>query len=229
MAAASPRPGLTLAERLQYLRRKLADMGVDGLIVPRADEHQGEYVPACEQRLAWLTGFTGSAGMAVVLDGPRRAVRRRPLHPAGRRRGRPGAVRDPAHREPPARGLGRRQIARGKVLGYDPWLHDARARSRASAPPAESAGAPPQGALRGNPIDAVWRDRPAAPIAPVRAACRCAYAGETRGRQARRHRRRARRRRAGRRGADRARFDRLAAQHPRRRRRRTRRCRWPSP
>ena len=70
MAAAKPRPGLVLAERLPALRRKLAAMGVDGLIVPRADAHQGEYVPASEQRLAWLTGFTGSAGMAVVLDDP---------------------------------------------------------------------------------------------------------------------------------------------------------------
>ena len=41
--------------------------GLDGFIVPRADEHQGEYVPPRGQRLAWLTGFTGSAGLAVVL------------------------------------------------------------------------------------------------------------------------------------------------------------------
>ena len=51
---------------LQRLRGLMADTGVDAFLVPRADEHQGEYVPTCAERLAWLTGFTGSAGMAAV-------------------------------------------------------------------------------------------------------------------------------------------------------------------
>ena len=55
------------AERVALLRAKLKEMRLDGLIVPRADEHQGEYVPKSAARLAWLTGFTGSAGTAVVL------------------------------------------------------------------------------------------------------------------------------------------------------------------
>ena len=55
------------AERVALLRAKLKEMGLDGFIVPRADEHQGEYVPDSAARLAWLTGFTGSAGTAVVL------------------------------------------------------------------------------------------------------------------------------------------------------------------
>ena len=42
--------------------------GVNGFLVPRTDEYQGEYVPACAERLRWLTGFTGSAGMAIILD-----------------------------------------------------------------------------------------------------------------------------------------------------------------
>src|SRR5437763_10435416 len=58
---------LPRAARLQMLRDELKARGFDGFIVPRADEHQGEYVPRCGQRLAWLTGFTGSAGMAIVL------------------------------------------------------------------------------------------------------------------------------------------------------------------
>src|ERR1700722_10927240 len=58
---------LSRAERLLLLRDRLAADGFAGFIVPRADEHQGEYVPLCGQRLAWLTGFTGSAGMAIVL------------------------------------------------------------------------------------------------------------------------------------------------------------------
>src|SRR5882672_2999667 len=55
------------AERADLLRAKLKEMGLDGFIVPRADEHQGEYVPKSAARLAWLTGFAGSAGTAVVL------------------------------------------------------------------------------------------------------------------------------------------------------------------
>ena len=55
------------ASRLAALRQELARQGLDGFIVPRADEHLGEYVPASAERLAWLTGFTGSAGLAAVL------------------------------------------------------------------------------------------------------------------------------------------------------------------
>src|ERR1700689_4418435 len=55
------------AEKLARLRAELARQGAQGFIVPRADEHQGEYVPPSADRLAWPTGFTGSAGLAVVL------------------------------------------------------------------------------------------------------------------------------------------------------------------
>src|SRR3712207_8961858 len=51
------------------LRAEMARRGIDGFIVPRADEHQGEYVPKSAERLAWLTGFTGSAGTAAILQG----------------------------------------------------------------------------------------------------------------------------------------------------------------
>ena len=54
-------------ERVARLREWLAAQGLDGFIVPRADEHQGEYVPARSERLKWLTGFSGSAGVAIVL------------------------------------------------------------------------------------------------------------------------------------------------------------------
>src|SRR5688572_30997697 len=57
------------AERLEALRAELSRRGLDGFLVPRADEHQGEYVPPRAQRLKWLTGFSGSAGLAVVLRG----------------------------------------------------------------------------------------------------------------------------------------------------------------
>src|SRR5258708_39478578 len=57
------------APRLAALRAELAARGLDGFLVPRSDEHQGEYVPRRAERLAWLTGFTGSAGMAAILMG----------------------------------------------------------------------------------------------------------------------------------------------------------------
>jgi Xaa-Pro aminopeptidase len=56
-----------IADRLTALRAELARRGLAGFIVPRADEHQGEYVPPRAERLAWITGFGGSAGLAVIL------------------------------------------------------------------------------------------------------------------------------------------------------------------
>src|SRR5215471_2449631 len=64
--AKSPRLGGT-GQRLAALRKELERRGLTGFLVPRADEHQGEYVPPRAERLAWLTGFTGSAGLAIVL------------------------------------------------------------------------------------------------------------------------------------------------------------------
>src|SRR5271163_2167758 len=57
----------TVAPRLASLHAELKARGLDGFLVPRSDEHQGEYVPKRAERLAWLTSFTGSAGSAVVL------------------------------------------------------------------------------------------------------------------------------------------------------------------
>ena len=53
--------------RLAALRKELATEGLDGFLIPRADAHQGEYVAARDERLAWLTGFTGSAGFCAAL------------------------------------------------------------------------------------------------------------------------------------------------------------------
>src|SRR5580698_6630074 len=57
----------TCAPRLAALRAELKRRGLDGFVVPRSDAHQGEYVPKHDERLSWLTAFTGSAGAAVVL------------------------------------------------------------------------------------------------------------------------------------------------------------------
>ncbi len=62
-----PEGGVALTARLAALREELARRNLTGFIVPRADQQQNEYVPPSEERLAWLSGFTGSAGIAVAL------------------------------------------------------------------------------------------------------------------------------------------------------------------
>jgi Xaa-Pro aminopeptidase len=156
---------LPRAARLDRLRRELAAQGLDGFIVPRADEHQGEYVPPRGQRLAWLTGFTGSAGLAIVLRD------RAALFVDGRYTLQAAAQADTQsfeiHHlidEPPARWIGT-VISKGAVLGYDPWLHTPHEVERFRAAAAK-AGAGLR-AVSENPLGRVWSGRPAAPIAPV--------------------------------------------------------------
>src|SRR3984893_13622586 len=108
------------SERLARLREELASRGLDGFIVARADEHQGEYVPPRGQRLAWLTGFTGSAGLAIVL-------RDRAAHFVdGRYTLQAAAQIDTGSfeihhlvEEPPARWVAP-ALKKGCVLGYEP-------------------------------------------------------------------------------------------------------------
>ena len=156
---------LPRAERLTRLREELGSRGLDGFIVPRADEHQGEYVPPCGQRLTWLTGFTGSAGLAIVLRD--RAV----LFVDGRYTLQAAAQADTGlfeicHLidEPPPRWLAA-ALKPEMVLAYDPWLHTPHEVERFRAA-AEKAGAV-LSAVTDNPLDRVWSDRPVAPIAPV--------------------------------------------------------------
>ncbi|MEM7475869.1 MAG: aminopeptidase P family N-terminal domain-containing protein, partial [Planctomycetota bacterium] len=61
-------PSSSTAERLAETRAQMAELGVDGFVLPRTDQHGSEYLPPSDERLAWLTGFTGSAGQAVVLE-----------------------------------------------------------------------------------------------------------------------------------------------------------------
>ncbi len=151
--------------RLAALRAELERRGLAGFVVPRADEHQNEYVPPAAERLQWLTGFTGSAGMAVVLadaaaifvDG-RYTLQVREQVDAGA-----FAPHDLA-RETPSAWLARMARA-GQRIGYDPWLHTP-AQVAALRKALEDAGASLV-AVETNPIDAVWADRPAAPTAPV--------------------------------------------------------------
>ena len=156
---------LPRAARLARLREELASQGLDGSIVPRADEHQGEYVPPRGQRLAWLTGFTGSAGVAIVLRD------RAALFVDGRYTLQAAAQVDTqlfeTHHlidEPPARWI-ETALTPGVVLGYDPWLHTPHDIERLRVA-AEKAGASLR-AVAENPVDRAWSERPAAPIAPV--------------------------------------------------------------
>src|SRR5271167_1160767 len=156
---------LPRAERLARLRHELTARGLDGFVVPRSDEHQGEYVPPRGQRLAWLTGFTGSAGLAVVLrDRAALFVDGRYTLQAAQQVD--GALFEIHHLidEPPARWIGA-ALSAGAVLGYDPWLHTPHEIERFRAA-AEKAGASLR-AVTDNPLDRVWPGQPAAPLAPV--------------------------------------------------------------
>ncbi|MDO9707000.1 aminopeptidase P family protein [Paracraurococcus lichenis] len=146
------------AERLAALRAALEKAGVQGFLVPRADEHLGEYVPPSGERLAWLTGFTGSAGLALVL--PDRAA----LFTDGRYTTQAQQQLDPALWElrhivdqPAVDWL--KEHAAGRRIGYDPWLHPEAALKRLE--PAGITLVP----LPTNPVDAIWADRPAPPAA----------------------------------------------------------------
>jgi Xaa-Pro aminopeptidase len=153
------------AERIAKLRAELTRAQVDGFLVPRADEHLGEYVPASGQRLAWLTGFTGSAGLAVVLMERAAAFvdGRYTLQAQDQIDATLYALRHLS--EQPATEWIASTLPRGARLGYDPWLHTPGEVERYRAA-AERAGGSLV-ALPANPIDAVWSDRPPAPLAPV--------------------------------------------------------------
>src|SRR5438270_2545606 len=118
------------AARVAALRAELKRRGLTGFIVPRADRHQNEYVPAAEERLAWLTGFTGSAGAAVVL------MQRAALFVDGRytlqvRQQVDTALFAIEHlaENPPHQWLERNLTAQDR-FGYDPWLHTAESAER---------------------------------------------------------------------------------------------------
>ena len=152
-------------ERLDSLRAELRRRGLDGFVVPLADEHQGEFVAPRAQRLAWLTGFNGSAGLAVVLadkaaifvDGRYTlqvenevdASRFSPRHLA---------------EQPPDDWIAANLAVDG-TLGYDPWLHTPDGAARLEAACAKAGGR--LAAVDDNPVDAVWFDQPAPPVSPA--------------------------------------------------------------
>ena len=148
-------------ERLAALRQELRRNGLDGFIIPRADEHLSEYVPASAERLAWLTGFTGSAGMAVVL--PDRAAAftdgRYVLQLAAQT---DADLWERKHiiEEPPPSWLSVNAAA-GAKIGYDPLLISEEGLARYIDAGLDVV------AVDRNPIDAVWTDRPTPSLAPA--------------------------------------------------------------
>ena len=156
---------LSPADRLAALRAELARRQLDGFIVPLADEHQGEYVPKRARRLAWLTGFTGSAGLAVILA--RKAAvfvdGRYTLQAANEVESSLYEIRHLV--DEPATDWIAANLPEGGRLGYDPWLHtaDGAARLR-NVCQRKKADLTPQLA---NPVDAVWPDQPPPPLSPI--------------------------------------------------------------
>lgn len=156
-ATSSPAEG---AARLAALRAVLAAEGLEGFLVPRSDAHQGEYVARRDERLAWLTGFTGSAGFAVVL--PTEAG----VFIDGRYRVQVKHQVDLAQFTPvpwPETQAGdwiREKLSQG-VIGFDPWLHTADEIARI-----ETALLGSGIRLRpvANAVDRIWADQPEPPL-----------------------------------------------------------------
>ena len=209
-----PLPAQT-GPRVQALRAELARRGLAGLILPRADRHQNEYVPPSEERLAWLSGFTGSAGVVIVLD------RKAALFTDGRYTLQAATQIDSSvfatiniGETTPEKWI-EQNLPSGGKLGYDPWLHTAEAAERLARACATAGGelvtAEP------NPVDSIWHDRPKPPLGPGGAARseirRRGDAGQA-AKNPRRDRQASRRRAGGLRSARGG----LDLQHPRRRR-----------
>jgi Xaa-Pro aminopeptidase len=160
-----PESGVALTARLSAFREELARRNLTGFVIPRADQQQNEYVPPSEERLAWLTGFTGSAGQAIVLaheaavfvDG------RYTLQAAKQVDGRAWSIEPLA--DPPPESWLKKHLTAGDRLGFDPWLHTSAAAERLAAA-CTKAGAELV-AVESNPLDSVWTERPPPPLAPV--------------------------------------------------------------
>ncbi|MGJ4955367.1 aminopeptidase P family protein [Bradyrhizobium sp. HKCCYLRH2015] len=160
-----PETGVALTARLAALREELARRKLAGFIVPRADQQQNEYVPPSEERLAWLTGFTGSAGLAIVLsqaaaifvDG------RYTLQASKQVDGKAWMVESLI--EPPPESWLTRHLQSGDRVGFDPWLHTTAAAERLATACAK-AGAELVPVER-NPVDSIWTERPLPPLGAV--------------------------------------------------------------
>ncbi len=152
-------------ERVAALRRLFDNLGIDGFLVPRVDEHQGEYVAPHSERLAWLTGFTGSWGQALILrhsahvfvDGRYTVQAPQQLD---------GAIFkvEDLVATPPSKWIPE-NLASGVRIGFDPWLHTIAEVKSLEAAMNKLGGT--LVALETNPIDQIWTDQPQPPLAEV--------------------------------------------------------------
>jgi Xaa-Pro aminopeptidase len=159
-----PTSGNSRLERLAALRSVLRKHKLDGLFVPRTDEYQGEYVPASAERLSWLTGFSGSWGMAVV--GQKHAALivdgRYTIQAAKETKGLAIDLIGPEN-DKLSTFLGR--FKKNARFGYDPWVTTI-AEARRLRKMAEVAGQVLV-ATPGNLVDMVWPNRPDAPRSAI--------------------------------------------------------------
>lgn len=154
------------AARLASLRMQMAADGLDAFIIPRADAHQGEYVADADARLGWLTGFTGSAGFAIVTRD------RAGLFIDGRYRVQVKGQVDSDHFTPvawpetkPSDWL-RDALPAGGRVGFDPWLHTRQEVETLDKALIDSGIG--LIAVDRNPVDQIWTDRPAPPVGRAR-------------------------------------------------------------
>ena len=166
MSPQSERPSQRATrDRLERLRAALKRDHLTGFIVPHADEHQSEYLPPAAERLAWLTGFTGSAGAAVVLlETAATFVDGRYTLQADEQVDPQSYAREHLIENPPSKWL-KSRLRPGDRIGYDPWLMTvAEVRRLTETCKAAEAEFVP---VAGNPLDAIWSDRPAPPLGAV--------------------------------------------------------------
>jgi len=153
------------APRLAALRAELKRRGLSGFVVPRADRYQNEYVPPCAERLAWLTGFTGSAGIAIVLaDRAAIFVDGRYLVQVGEEIDTAAFAVEHLIEHPPTAWI-EENLRSGAKLGYSPWLHTVEGAER-FAKACDAAGASLV-AVADNPLDPLWQKRPPPPLGAV--------------------------------------------------------------
>ena len=170
-----PEGGVALGARLSALREELARRNLTGFVIPRADQQQNEYVAPSEERLAWLTGFTGSAGLAIVLASEAALfVDGRYTLQAGKQVDGKAFAVEPLV-EPPPESWITKHLKAGDRLGFDPWLHTSAVAERLASA-CTKAGAELV-AVESNPIDTIWTERPPPPLAPV-SVHGARYAGE---------------------------------------------------
>ncbi|MBW9116722.1 aminopeptidase P family protein [Rhizobium cauense] len=152
-------------DRVSALRASFDALGIDAFLVPRADEFNGEYVPACSERLSWLTGFTGSAGIALVtrsvaivfVDG-------RYVTQLAEQVDNSVFTGGDLVNEPPHVWLAKNG-SKGLRVGIDPWLHSGAEARRLEKALVEIGGS--LVVLPHNPLDKLWSDRPQEPLGQV--------------------------------------------------------------